>query len=78
MIFLFANCLWPSTGKNLSHYDAFVSYRSCAEDQEFVTQTLQPKLEDQLKYRLCLHYKDFIAGEGKLHPMVNYIQSIVS
>ena len=45
------------------HYDVFVSYRSHDEDDLFVMTELIPQL-DKLGYRVCVHYRDFVAGEG--------------
>lgn len=42
-------------------YDAFVSFN--VRDKEWVTNTLQKKLEEQNPpYKLCIHYRDFIPG----------------
>ena len=45
-------------------YDAFISYRSSQEDQEFVLKKLLPKLEKDLGFKLCLHQRDFVVGES--------------
>ncbi len=45
-------------------YDAFVSYKSSEEDEYFVVHTLYPKLEKEMHYKLCLHFRDFIPGES--------------
>ena len=42
-------------------YDLFVSYNQ--HDYQWVNEVLQPKLEDELKLRLCLHHRDFRLGE---------------
>ncbi|KAL8570941.1 hypothetical protein ACOMHN_023613 [Nucella lapillus] len=44
-------------------YDAFVSYSH--QDEDFVVNTLVPRLEQQgpRQYRLCVHYRDFPVGE---------------
>ncbi|XP_068242040.1 protein toll-like isoform X2 [Palaemon carinicauda] len=43
-------------------YDAFVSYSS--KDEEFVNTILVPGLENKdPKYKLCLHYRDWVPGE---------------
>lgn len=46
------------------HFDAFVSYKSCAPDEYFVVHHLHPRLEKHMGYKLCLHYRDFIGGAG--------------
>lgn len=49
-------------------FDAFVSYRSCPEDLEFVYGMLYPRLEQDLKFKLCLHERDFLPGESESFP----------
>ncbi|XP_070195471.1 toll-like receptor 13 [Littorina saxatilis] len=44
-------------------YDAFVSYVSRPEDEEFVYTHLRPKLEQEMGFRLCLHKRDFVIGD---------------
>ena len=46
-------------------FDAFVSYKSTPEDEKFVLQYLYPKLETEFRFKLCLHFRDFMPGEGK-------------
>lgn len=46
-------------------WDAFVSYKSDGADEDFVLHKLQPILEEQLGFRLCLHYRDFVIGAGE-------------
>ena len=46
-------------------YDAFVSYVSRNEDEDFVYSTLYPKLEQEMGFRLCLHQRDFVIGDSK-------------
>ena len=41
-------------------YDAFVSYNS--RDELWITEELQPKLEDEFGLKLCLHERDFVLG----------------
>lgn len=43
-------------------WDAFVSYRSIPQDESFIVHTLRPKLEEELGFKLCLHFRDFIPG----------------
>ncbi|KAK6179154.1 hypothetical protein SNE40_011574 [Patella caerulea] len=44
-------------------FDAFISYKSHPDDEEFVLKTLFPKLEKEMKFKLCLHFRDFVVGE---------------
>ena len=44
-------------------YDTFVSYWNCDEDRKFVHHTLLPKLEKEMKHKLCLRERDLINGE---------------
>ena len=47
-------------------YDAFISYKSTPADEKFVLQYLFPKLEAEMRFKLCLHFRDFLPGEGLL------------
>ncbi|KAK7084380.1 hypothetical protein SK128_021957 [Halocaridina rubra] len=66
-VWLFAHrfCLWAITEDEMDankKYDAFISYSH--KDEEFVNTVLVPKLESEdPKYRICLHYRDWIPGE---------------
>ena len=42
-----------------------MSYRSSDLDEHFVYKKLYPKLEKEMGFRLCLHYRDFIPGDSK-------------
>ncbi|KAA0187122.1 hypothetical protein HAZT_HAZT002599 [Hyalella azteca] len=58
-------CLWAVTEQEIDadkKYDAFISYSY--KDEKFVNETLVPGLESgDPKYRVCLHYRDWIPGE---------------
>lgn len=46
-----------------------MSYKSDGADEDFVLHKLQPVLEEQLSFRLCLHYRDFVIGAGEYTPV---------
>jgi hypothetical protein len=48
-------------------WDAFVSYKSHPTDENFVVRVLYPKLEKELGFKLCLHFRDFVPGESNYH-----------
>ncbi|XP_063607043.1 protein toll-like [Penaeus indicus] len=64
-LFTHRMCLWAITEDELDadkKYDAFISYSH--KDEEFVNTVLVPGLETgHPKYRICLHYRDWIPGE---------------
>ncbi|XP_064605261.1 uncharacterized protein LOC135470326 [Liolophura sinensis] len=50
-------------------FDAFISFRSNkadytqSEDEKFVVRVLQPMLEKEYQYKVCVHYRDFPPGD---------------
>lgn len=46
-------------------YDAFISYKSSKEDEDFVLHQLYPKLEEEMGFKLCMHFRDFTPGDSK-------------
>nr|AHL39101.1 toll receptor 2 [Macrobrachium rosenbergii] len=66
-VWLYAHrmCLWAITEDEMDadkKFDAFISYSH--KDEEFVNTVLVPGLENgDPKYRICLHYRDWVPGE---------------
>ena len=58
--------------KGQYEYDGFVVYNEL--DREFVHDGLLPKLEDELKLTLCVHYRDFIPGHNIEDQIVSSIK----
>ncbi|ESO86685.1 hypothetical protein LOTGIDRAFT_166958 [Lottia gigantea] len=56
-------------------YDAFISYKSSKSDEQFVVQKLYPKLEKELDFKLCLHFRDFLPGEAIANSIIQAIQN---
>ena len=54
-------------------YDLFVSYNQ--HDYQWADEVMQPKLEDELDLRLCLHHRDFRLGEVITEQIVESVQS---
>ncbi|XP_071150267.1 uncharacterized protein [Mytilus edulis] len=54
-------------------WDAFISYKSEGNDEQFVLKYLYPKLELELGFKLCLHFRDFIPGNAIAN---NILQSV--
>ncbi|GFS21741.1 protein toll [Elysia marginata] len=55
-------------------FDAFVSYKSSPRDERFVLQQLYPKLEQELGFRLCLHFRDFPPGEAIANNIIHAVE----
>lgn len=56
-------------------WDAFVSYKSHPIDEHFVVHVLYPKLEQELGFKLCLHFRDFVPGETISNNIINAIEN---
>ncbi|PVD23385.1 hypothetical protein C0Q70_16653 [Pomacea canaliculata] len=56
-------------------FDAFVSYKSTARDEKFVLQQLYPRLEKDLDFKLCLHFRDFPPGETIADNIIHAIEN---
>ncbi|XP_059155235.1 uncharacterized protein LOC131940564 [Physella acuta] len=56
-------------------YDAFISYKSTPRDERFILQHLYPKLEKELDFRLCLHFRDFPPGEPIANNIIHAIEN---
>ena len=54
-------------------YDAFVSYNS--RDELWITEELQPKLEDEFGLKLCLHERDFVLGSDIMEQITSAIEN---
>ncbi|XP_021358637.1 uncharacterized protein LOC110453803 [Mizuhopecten yessoensis] len=55
-------------------YDAFVSYKSSKEDEHFVLTKLYPKLEMELGFKMCMHFRDFTPGEAIANNIISAIE----
>ncbi|XP_070195602.1 uncharacterized protein [Littorina saxatilis] len=53
-------------------YDAFISYSST--DNDFVVHQLFPKLTE-MKFKVCVHQKDFIAGETIANNIIDAVDN---
>ncbi|XP_070181767.1 toll-like receptor 13 [Littorina saxatilis] len=54
-------------------YDVFVAYAE--EDNDFVSDHLRPRLEDELGLKLCLHQRDFHPGRNILENIEDSVTS---
>ncbi|CAG2220059.1 unnamed protein product [Mytilus edulis] len=55
-------------------YDAFISYKSSKTDQDFVLKQLYPKLELEMGYKLCLHFRDFTPGDVIANNIIRAVE----
>ena len=58
-------------------WDAFVSFRSIKRDESFIVHTLRPKLEEELGFKLCLHFRDFIPGASKWTSSLFHVYALI-
>ncbi|CAL1545382.1 unnamed protein product, partial [Lymnaea stagnalis] len=56
-------------------YDAFISYKSTPRDERFILHHLYPRLEKELDFRLCLHFRDFPPGEPIANNIIHAIEN---
>ncbi|XP_061197405.1 uncharacterized protein LOC133205578 [Saccostrea echinata] len=56
-------------------YDAFISYKSSKEDEDFVLHQLYPKLEEEMGFKLCLHFRDFTPGDIIANNIIQAIEN---
>jgi Leucine-rich repeat (LRR) protein len=55
----------------VKHFDAFISY--CHEDQDWVSESLLPKLEGERNFRCCVHERDFDIGVTVLQNIIDCV-----
>ncbi|XP_052079026.1 uncharacterized protein LOC127717416 [Mytilus californianus] len=55
-------------------YDAFISYKSSKTDQDFVLKQLYPKLEMEMGYKLCMHFRDFTPGDVIANNIIRAVE----
>ncbi|XP_060082255.1 uncharacterized protein LOC132561580 [Ylistrum balloti] len=55
-------------------YDAFISYKSSKEDEQFVLTKLYPKLEMEMGFKVCMHFRDFTPGEAIANNIISAIE----
>mgnify|MGYP001552012437 CR=1 FL=1 len=56
-------------------YDAFVVYSNEDEDRTWVHFQLLRRLENEYKFKLCIHHRDFIGGEDVADNITKAIKS---
>lgn len=56
-------------------YDAFISYKSSKEDEDFVLHQLYPKLEEEMGFKLCMHFRDFTPGDIIANNIIHAIEN---
>lgn len=77
-IWLYAHrwCMWFVTENEIDRdkkYDAFISFSQ--EDSEFVACHLLPGLEQgEPPYKVCIHYRDWLAGEWIPDQIIHSVQ----
>ena len=66
---------WDRVKENLQekNYDAFIAF--CHDDDEWVFDTLRPKLEDEHGFHLCIHDRDFVPGAAITENIITAIES---
>ncbi|CAC5379569.1 unnamed protein product [Mytilus coruscus] len=55
-------------------WDAFVSYKCDDRDESFVLKQLYSKLEVEMGFKLCLHFRDFIPGDTIANNIIRAVQ----
>ncbi|XP_029640218.1 uncharacterized protein LOC115215177 isoform X1 [Octopus sinensis] len=55
-------------------YDAFISFRSATSDEYWVFNTLFPTLENEMGFKLCVHFRDFLVGETICNNIINAVE----
>ncbi|KAH3696182.1 delta and Notch-like epidermal growth factor-related receptor [Dreissena polymorpha] len=56
-------------------WDAFISYRSNTPDEDYVIQTLFPKLTRKMGFNVNVHYKDFIPGNEITNNIIYAVEN---
>lgn len=56
-------------------YDAFISYKSSKEDEDFVLHQLYQKLEEEMGFKLCMHFRDFTPGDIIANNIIHAIEN---